>query len=338
MTRAGRLLLPDLLRGAAIVCMLIAHAVYLVRIPPWLAVLTDRINNVASPLFAVAMGMAAAIMLQRSTSRREALLHNVIRSVIIIALGWWMSYWGSWIAIVLCPLGITLLIGSFLLLLPVRAQAVLGVLIAVLADPVNRWVLQQAPLSVLETNGPGDWLLWAIFTGPHYRATNLLPMFLLGAVLFATGWVAAPGRRSCVGLLVGGVALNAVGSKWLAAVGHPVSGSIPDTVADLGLVLFALGLAGLMAARPDARPAVEPVALLGTVALSAYLLQVAVVAAMAHVLGDQAARPDTVSHATAAAMVTIIVAGVPLVCLWWAARFRYGPVEWLIGWGTGRYR
>lgn len=337
MTRPGRLLLPDVLRGTAIICMLIAHAKYLVHLPAAIDLLTDRINNVASPLFAVAMGMGAAIMLARSASRPTALLHNAIRSVIIVALGLWMPSWGSWIAIVLAPLGVTLLVGTVLVLLPRVAQAALAVALAVVADPLNRWMLDQAPISSYAPDGPLASTIKVFFTDPNYRVSNLLPMFLLGSVLFAWGWVARPDRRSCVSMLVAGVALNAVASRWLAGQADPMSGSIPDTLADLGLVLFALGLAGLLIAGPTGRTALEPVALLGTVALSAYVLQVAVVAAMAHLIG-RSYPPDAVPQLMALLMVAIIVVAIPVVCVLWAQRFRYGPVEWLIGRATGRYR
>ncbi|HWO50444.1 MAG TPA: heparan-alpha-glucosaminide N-acetyltransferase domain-containing protein [Ornithinibacter sp.] len=62
-----RIVVPDVLRGVAILAMLIAHAVpFLPGAPSALNFLMFNINDVASPLFALVMGMSAQIVTQRT--------------------------------------------------------------------------------------------------------------------------------------------------------------------------------------------------------------------------------------------------------------------------------
>ena len=291
-------------------------------------------NNVASPLFAVAMGMGAAIMVQRAGSQRETMIHNVIRSLLIVALGWWLSTWDTWVAIVLEQLGLTLLIGTFLLRLPRRWVAILAVVLAVAADPVNAWVANHAPEAAFAPQGPIGWLERLFFTDIHYRVTNLLPMFLLGATIYYSGWVRSPGRRSCLAMIVGGVLLNGLGSRWLSSQTVVRSGSIPDTIADLGLVLVALGVVGLAAGVKQLQGVLREISLIGTVALSLYVLQVAIVALMA---GD-GGRPPAVSREMGLLLTGILVIAVPLVAWAWSRWVGRGPIEEAIGRLSGRYR
>jgi uncharacterized protein len=59
-----RYLVPDVARGVAILAMLIAHAgPLMVTQPPATAFVQGQLNDLASPLFAVTMGAAAAIVL-----------------------------------------------------------------------------------------------------------------------------------------------------------------------------------------------------------------------------------------------------------------------------------
>ena len=67
-----RIVVPDVLRGVAILAMLIAHAVpLLLGAPSAVNFMTDNVNDVASPLFALVMGMSAQIVTQR-TARADA--------------------------------------------------------------------------------------------------------------------------------------------------------------------------------------------------------------------------------------------------------------------------
>ena len=141
-----RYLVPDVARGVAILAMLIAHAGPLMVDQPFAtAFLQGQLNDLASPLFAVTMGAAAAIVLAKAGTGAGARLtvigQNAIRGVILVLLGLLLSTWGSWIAVVLSFLGIVLAIGTPLVLLRSRALIAVLAVVLVLSAPVNDLVL-----------------------------------------------------------------------------------------------------------------------------------------------------------------------------------------------------
>ena len=137
-----RLLVPDVLRGVALLAMLIAHAVpFLPERPAALAVVMANINDLASPLFALVMGVSAQLVLQRTVRSGIPfmLFQQIIRGMILIGLGMILSEWGTWVAIVLSYLGVLLIVGAPLLFLSSRWLAVVAVGLAVVSDPLNAW-------------------------------------------------------------------------------------------------------------------------------------------------------------------------------------------------------
>ncbi|KZX22088.1 DUF418 domain-containing protein [Rathayibacter tanaceti] len=324
--RSDRLVVPDVLRGVAVVAMLIAHAMPLVPTARTGAsgLIAWNINDLASPLFALVMGMSAALVLARpGASARRTVLQNLIRGAVLIALGLWLGGWGSWIAIVLQFLGVTLAIGTPLLLLrPWLIGAIAGVL-ALVAGPLNAAVLAAVGPVTPYPPGPLDLLTVWLFTGPSYRVTNLLPFFLLGALLLRHGF-----RRDRLLPVLAVVAVVAYPVRVVVdriAGTDSVSGSLPDTLHDLGLVLATYVVVVLLATAraPVVDRVLLPMRAVGTVALSVYVLQVALVAAFAKAgLGYSADTPLA---------FLVLVFGVWAVgVLWW--RFvGLGPIEWLIG-------
>ena len=103
-----------------------------------------QFSDLASPLFALVLGLSAQILLQRTprSGRALMLVQQGIRGVVLIALGLWLSTWGTWVAVVLSFLGVVLIVGVPLLLLSTRWVAVIAVAVAVLSDPVNAWARQ----------------------------------------------------------------------------------------------------------------------------------------------------------------------------------------------------
>jgi uncharacterized protein len=90
----------------------------------------------------------------------------------------------------------------------------------------------------------------------------------------------------------------------------------------IGTGLTAAGLANL--ARSRKRP-LRRLAAVGRMALTAYILQTVLVRAILLVPGAAAALGSATSLLLVAAVWTLLL----LLCPWWLARFRYGPVEWL---------
>lgn len=326
-----RLIVPDVLRGIAIVAMLVAHAAPFIPNVPWVVQFpTAQLNSLASPLFALVMGMSAQLFWDRGSGVRKTLLEQGIRAAILIVLGVWMASWGSWVAIILAYLGVLLIVGVPILLLRTPVVLTIAGVILLISQPLvtaaraSVWLMSQPP-AVREV---AAWVL----TGPSYRLVNLLPFFLVGAVLIRHGL-----RRDRLLLALGVVAAVAYMIPVIAErlmSGESASGDYLDTLHDVGLVFAAYVLIVLAAttrkegARRFFDAVFVPLRACGQVALSLYLLHVGLIALWNNAYG----RP--VENAYVGWLV--IVPGVILVgWLWW--RFvGTGPVEWGMGWLTGR--
>jgi uncharacterized membrane protein YeiB len=332
----GRLVIPDVLRGIAILSMLIAHAKPLLpSLPSGFPLLIGSANDVASPLFALVMGMSAEIVTQRTPrpSRGWMLLQQAARGVLLIALGVWMATWGSWVSIVLAQLGLVLLVGAPILLLSTRWVIGFTVGVALISDPINAWARQSLPGVVSGSPVPALLADWA-FLNSSYRLTNLLPFFLLGAVLMRHGF--RRDRLLWTMAIIAPIAY-AVRPVVTAVFDTPphTSGSYVDTLHDVGLVFAVYVVTVVLATVERPRPArviavvFEPLRAIGSVALSLYLLHVALIAFWASTSGMVVFENDYVRW-------LLLVPGMVAVgWLWW----RYvgvGPVEWLLGWVTGR--
>jgi uncharacterized protein len=343
-----RLVVPDVLRGIAILAMLIAHAAPLVpSLPESVLVVQSNINDLASPLFALVMGMSTALVMRKAgpsaQDRGLVVVQNAIRGLILVALGLWLTTWGSWIAIILSFLGIVLMLGTPLLLLSTRWIVGIAAAVVVLSQPVNALVLSLVPATPLGGSAlllPIEWL----FTDSHYRVTNLLPFFLVGAALLRHGF-----RRDRLLLAILGVALIAYPLRPLSvafvapALGadQPTlfaltrSGSYLDTLHDVGLVFTTYVVVVVLATvrSPGAAHAIGacfvPLRAIGSVSLSVYVLQVAVVAIMA--LSPWATENRWLEW-------FVLVVGVSAAGILWWRFVGKGPIEWGIGVVSGRYR
>lgn len=328
-----RLTIPDVLRGVAILAMLIAHAGPFVPQMPWaLDVLRSNINDLASPLFALVMGMSAQLTWNRSTSHVRTLAQQTVRGVLLVLLGVWLVTWGSWVAIVLQPLGLLLIVGTPLLLLGTRGLAATAVLVALLSQPVVD--AARASAAQLFSHGAVVALLadWTVI-GHNYRLMNLLPFFLLGGLLARAGFKRDRAMWGMLAFAPLAYLTHLVAVRMLNV--DVQSGDYLDTLHDVGLVFAAYALVVLISAAALSgrgarlRDAVfTPFRAWGQLALSLYLLHVAVIALWNNAEG----RPDHNVHLG----WLVIVPGMALIgWLWW--RFiGTGPVEWAMGLVIGR--
>lgn len=337
----GRYLVPDVARGVAIMAMLVAHAGPVMTEQPAATLFVQgQLNDLASPLFALTMGAAAAIVLAKAgpaaSARRRVIVQNLIRGAILVLLGLLLSTWGSWIAVVLSFLGIVLALGTPLVLLRSRALIAVTAAVLVVGAPLNQLMLAAAgPLITAGERTPASFLLEWFFLSPHYRVTNLLPWFLVGALLFRIGF---GGRTAGWILLAVAVPAWLARPLWNGATGAEFSpsGSYLDTLHDAGLVLGVLGVLMLLASLRGRRSAAVvravflPLQAIGSVSLSLYVFQVALVGWMS-ANGITYGRTDPVAW-------LVLVLGVPLLGILWWRFVGKGPIEWLIGVVSGRYR
>ncbi len=340
-TQADRVVVPDVARGFAIFAMLVAHAIPLVpQVPSPVRFVEYQLNSVASPLFACVMGMAAAIIMAKTRfdpgGVRAVIVQNVIRGCILIVLGVWLQTWGSWIAIILSFLGIVLAIGTPLLLLPTRALIVVAAVLLIASAPINAFVMSSVDPTMALPGSFGAAVLDWVFLNGHYRVTNLLPWFLFGAIVFRIGF--ASRRLAWTLLILAPVAWGGeVMIRRLFSIERGPSGSYLDTLRDAGLVLGVVAIIMVLAivraqrAAKVIQGAFMPFRAIGTVALSLYVLQVAVVAWLA--ASGTVSFGENSYGAWALVVLAVPAAGI----LWW--RFiGKGPIEWVIGFLSGRYQ
>lgn len=87
-----RLVVPDVLRGVAILAMLVAHGAnsLMPDVPTPVRMVSGQLNDLASPLFALVMGMAAQILLTRTvaSSRGLLVLHKLFVALCLLRSGY----------------------------------------------------------------------------------------------------------------------------------------------------------------------------------------------------------------------------------------------------------
>lgn len=321
----------DAARGLAIVAMVIAHSHPWFVAPGPVSRVIGEVNDLASPLFGLVMGVSAGLVARGVLARRRAqwptIAHFAVRAVLLVVIGELLLKFHVWIALVLQPLGLTALIGAFLMFLRPRLLAALA---------AATWLLQL--LNTLPGSGagiaswrdPGEWLRFYLLSDPHYRVTGLLPLFLLGVVIGRVGHARPRTLRitSAVGAL--GV-LGWVAGKALHLSTDP--GRWIDNTHDLALsaIVFAVVCAATGAPAlvgTVSRAVLRPVAAIGTVALSAYALQFLLLKLLIH------HAPAWLPFGWKPAVVFIVAC---LVLSWlWARFIGKGPLEWLTAELSGR--
>lgn len=320
----------DAARGLAIVAMVIAHSHPWFVAPGPLNRLIGEINDLASPLFGLVMGVSAGLVARGVLARRQAqwptIAHFAVRAVLLVVIGELLLTFHVWIALVLQPLGLTALIGAFVMFLGPRVLAALA---------VATWLLQllntlPGGTDTASWRDPGEWLHLYVLSDPHYRVTGLLPLFLLGVVLGRVGHA----RPQTVRLTFAVGVLGALG--WVAgkalhlSTGH---GQWIDNTHDLALSAIVFAATCAAAGAPAilgrlSQVVLRPVAAIGTVALSAYALQFVLLKLLVQ------HPPSWLPFGWKPAVVFIAAC---LAISWlWARYVGKGPLEWLTAELSGR--
>lgn len=170
-------------------------------------------------------------------------------------------------------------------------------------------------------------------------------LLLLGFCLGRSGFLRdIPGHAASIARVRSwglglGLAVMAVEQVLTATAGYEVFRSphaAPDVqlVGDLlfvfGTMALALGYAAallLFAQTPRGRAMLTPLAAVGRLALTVYLVQTLLFTTLFHGYGfGQAFRLGPVA---VTGWTLVIFALQVMACLWWSRRFRFGPIEWL---------
>jgi len=336
--QVGRIIVIDVLRGIALFGMLVAHAHPL--LPPGpegpISFTMGQLNDIASPLFALTMGISAQLLLSRTArpSWGVLLLQQVVRGLILIALGLWLASWGTWVDIVLAYLGVLLIVGAPLLFLPTIALAIVTAVVALVSAPLNSWAFDAMSTGGLRLSGARPYLAQWTVLGFNYRPTNLLPFFLLGALLMRGGLARNRSLIWMAGIALAAYAVRPLLAKFTDTALY-ASGSYPDTLHDVGLVFLAYALVIWLAGIRRPGPArviaavFQPLRALGSLALSLYVLHVAVLVWWIN---------NGIGYGAGYRWFFILVGGTTVVAWVWWRFVGTGPVEMLMGLVTGRYR
>ncbi len=327
---------PDVARGLAVFSMYVAHT------GPadgqvWGFPLADYLTF---PLFGLLVGVGAELARRRSTPR-DHLVASLVRASALVAVGLLLVLASSGIVIVLAQLGVLTLLCWGVSRLPSLPVAVVGVVAWLLAP----WVVDATQPWRAASSGMPLQL-------PNTVASDIYPqavlLFAACAGVLLTRWL-VPSRgvappRSQVGVV--GLALLVA---WAALVAADVRGAItvePYTttwVEQVFVVLLASGVFVMcvVAARVLGRR-LAPLARVGAMTFTLYVLQICYLSAWAHVLAPGASE-DTWWN------VALLCAGsLVLATVWPALRldkpWDRGPLEGAVGvavgsavarWGTG---
>lgn len=334
----GRDAAVDLVRGTAIVCMVIAH---LTVIAPdatgATALVLGLVNNVASPLFALVMGVSMGIVLtrrHRPVTGRTFVLRNLARGLVLVAIGVALDQLHSFIAIVLMSLGVTLALAAPLALLPVGGVAAAVVVTFVAGPWVNAAARAALDPTRVTSEAWGDQVLQWLVLSPHYRVVSLLPFVLLGVVLARAGLTRRVALLTLLNGVLAGIAVVALQltGHGIGGPGH-VSGSPPDALLDLTLAAGALGVLVLLARWAPAVPvvtALAPVRGVGALSLTSYALHVGLIALVPATIEWQQMQRSWGPLSAAIMLVTV------LGCWAWWRLLGRGPLERVMALVTDR--
>jgi hypothetical protein len=262
------------------------------------------------------------------------LVANVQRGLVLVVLGLVLQVLYGQVIVVLPYLGVLVVVLAPLALALHRVP-VLTVGLAVGGAVVGPLVTERArEASAAATASGAPWPGWWadlaqwLATGSAYRLTSFLPM-ALGGLALAT--VARRAGRGWWGWVVAGVLLVASGAAYLVGSTTPegaaaYSGTSAEVLAAVllasGVVVGSFVLVDQVGHRRPGR-VLDPVLATGRIALTAYTVQIVVLAVVALVRGPQL-RDDTWPILLG---TTVAVLGACWALdRWWGT----GPLEWVL--------
>lgn len=313
----GRILGLDLARALAILGMVAAHVGDDATTDdtgwPWLWVTHGR----SSALFAVLAGVTMSLMLARAGGRDDARGVTftrgrvAARAAVLIGVGLVLDALETPVDVILVNLGLMFLLALTVLRWPSWALvSTAGAVIAVGTAALAR----ITPAGWLET-APVVGRLWS----DHYPALTWIAYVMLGVAIGRLALRSGETQALLAG--VGTMAASAAALVRIVVGDGPLTTLEPHSYSPLemtqnaGVAAAVIGAACWLA--PRARTALVPLTALGSMALSAYVLHLLVIAAVG---------PEMVYEASNVALVALVATLIALAWAWqrWLGQ---GPLE-----------
>ncbi|WP_425307938.1 DUF418 domain-containing protein [Ammonicoccus fulvus] len=319
-----RLVWPDLSRGVAVLAMFVAHTA-----PGGGPLLLSEF--LAAPLFAMLVVASLGLSWERrSTSAGRWYLVQALRGLLLIMLGVLLQGVYAQIVIVLQTLGGLTIVAAALV--PVLAsRPLLALLGGVVGMVVSPW-LMGAARSVDTTSALGGWVLDVLATGSSYRVLTFLVFGLFGLALSglirSRWWVV--GRGAVIATLVTGVwvaifAVDRLGDQSInARFGYTgTTFAIFLDVLISATVVLAAALAQPALGRKRADRVFRPLTATGRLALTAYVLQIVLLAVIVRFVLDGGADDGW-------GVLGFLILSIVGFCTLWDVRGWPRPVESLL--------
>ena len=367
-TESERILSLDLIRGVAVLGILLMNAVSFAygMVPyrnistagtdtglDWAVAILGEIlvDQKFMGIFSLLFGAGIFLFIERAARReKRPTLLNAWRNILLLIMG--LIHMAVWEGDVLTAYAISAFVLLLLRRLPSRAMIVLGVLIF-LASVLPSFLLQSW-VNATDVSLDGVWALpegGATPSGEDYDILSgtlalgylmrALGLILVGAGLYRTGFMQGAlsdsfYQRMALGGLAVGLTLATIGVliTHAADYGREVSfiGEVPNTLGTIPASLGYMSLIILWQRTGGLAWLKERFIAVGRMALTNYLAHTALgVPILTYLLADvEIGR----------AGVLLFILAVWALQLWWSpawlSRFRFGPMEW--AWRTGTYR
>ncbi len=343
--KSTRILGIDTARGVAVLGMIVAH-VGLTRelrwTDPgsWLALANGR----SSILFALLAGVSLALLSGRvrppvGAELVAARLRIVIRALLLFALGGVLTALDSGVSVILQIYALLFVCALPFLSWRPRRLLVLAAGWAVIAPPVAVWLADLLPTScdpevaacagaqITDLAVTGDYpaLVWITFalTGLALGRSDLgehavrVRMLVAGPVMMLAGY----GSAWAIGHFTD-IDTESGWGRLLSA--EPHFGSTFEIVGSLGFAMTVL--ATLLLSADRLRPALYPIAAVGSIPLTVYAAHIIAI----RLLGDASTAPT--GNGLLAAFTIAVLAAATV----WVATFGRGPIERLVTWVSSR--
>lgn len=328
----GRLISIDCARFIAIASMFVAHVAPSSG-PFGLLNLSEYLS---AALFAFLMGISTYLSAQKMAFPL-LFASSVVRGLILIVLGQYMTGWGAQVDIVLQVLGLLSMVLVPLVMLPVWGLGILALLTWFFTLQVQAYFAPLVASATAKNEYFGLAVVWA-FTGEHYRVFTMLCWAALGIMMMQgmKVWGVAGDIAAFL------VSLTAAGAiywyAWPIGLLQTYSGTRWEIGFDALLCVVALSAASLIARIFVSREGLlAPFALVGRMSLSLYVLQVGVLA----IYTKYAPSYGLPTRDDSWWMLALLLGLSFLFCLIWEKLLertflRRGPLESILAWTTGR--